>query len=348
MSLQSPLFLVALLLLPLLVVWYVRQLRRRRRSVRHSSVALIRAAAPKGPTWRRHLPFALVLAALAALGAAAARPTLAAEVPISESTVVIALDVSGSMCANDVVPNRLSAAQAAVRDFVRAQDPGTGVGLVVFSGFAQLAVAPTTDREPLLRAVDGLTTGRGTAIGAAVLKAVDAISEIDPRVTPTDPGAPPPPRRAQGSYAPEIVVLLTDGANTRGITPTDAAKAAADRGVRVYPIGFGTPNPTSLVCTAAQLGGQTGERFGNGGLVGGGGSYLRADEATLREVATTTGGAYFSATDAGRLNEVLRDLPRVVATQHREIEISAGLAGLAIVLLLASAWAAARYTAFPS
>jgi Ca-activated chloride channel homolog len=361
-----PLALLALLVLPVLVAAYVWQLRRRRRrAVRYSSVALIRAAAPPRAAWRRHAPFALLVAALAVLGVAAARPQLSADVPVSRSALILALDVSGSMCATDVTPNRLTAAQAAVRDFVQAQDASTSIGLVLFAGFAQVAVAPTTDRAPLLRAIDSLTTGRGTTIGAAILKSVDAIAEINPDVAPVDPAlgsgaaqpgpsptpAPTPPTRPPGSYAPEIVVLLTDGANTRGIGPVEAAGIAAQRGVRVYPIGFGTRNPTSMVCTAAQLGSRGVEFGGYGGGFGGGGvgrNYLVADEATLRQVADVTGGQYFAAGDADRLQRVLADLPRTVATQHRDIEVSVALVGLAILLLLSSVGAAARWTAFPS
>jgi len=351
-----PLALLGLLALPVLAgvhVWQIR--RRRRRAVRYSSVALIRAAGPPRSAWRRHVPVALLLAALGLLGLAAARPQVGVDVPVSESALILALDVSGSMCATDVEPNRLTAAQAAVREFVQAQDSRTSIGLVLFSGSAQVAVAPTTEREPLLRAIDTLTTGRGTTIGAAILKSVDAIAEINPEVAPADPGAPagagapdPVPARPPGSYAPEIVVLLTDGANTRGIEPVEAAAIAAERGVRVYPIGFGTRNPSAMVCTAAQLGGR-GSEYGGGFSGGRGGrNFLVADEATLREVAGVTGGEYFAADDADRLQKVLVDLPRTVAVQHREVEVSAAPAGLAALLLLSSLWAAARWTAFPA
>ena len=362
MSFGWPLALLSLLVVPLLAGVYVWQLRRRRRqTVRYSSVALVRAAAPRS-TWRRHIPFALLLGAFALLGVAAARPQVSADVPVSESALILALDVSGSMCATDVQPNRLAAAQAAVREFVQTQDSGTRIGLVVFSGFAELAVAPTTERAELLRAIDSLTTGRGTTIGAAILKSVDTIAEINPDVAPADPGpvpgtdgqgsgARPPagsPSRAPGAFVPEIVVLLTDGANTRGIEPVEAAKIAAERGVRVYPIGFGTRNPTARVCTAAQLGGRDFPSGGPGGGARGNQNFLIADEATLKEVATITGGEYFAANDADRLQSVLTDLPRSVAIQHRDIEVSVGLVGLAAVLLLLSLWAAARWTAFPT
>ena len=249
--------LLALLAVPLLAGAYAWQLRRRRRrAVRYSSVALIKAVAPRRSAWKRHAPVALLLAALAALGLAAARPQVRMDVPVSQSALILALDVSGSMCATDVDPNRLTAAQAAVRDFVQAQNANTSIGLVLFAGFAQVAVPPTTEREPLLHAIDSLTTGRGTTIGAAILKSVDAIAEINPDVAPADPGGAAPGAaapRPPGSYAPEIVVLLTDGANTRGVEPVDAAEIAAERGVRVYPIGFGTRNPTTMVTAALMV-----------------------------------------------------------------------------------------------
>lgn len=354
MGVQWPFVLLSLLLVPLLIVAYVRQLRRRRKNaVRHSSVALIRAAAPKRSAWKRHVPFALVLGALALLSVAASRPHVRTQVPISDAAIILALDVSGSMCSTDVTPNRLSAAEAAVREFVQNQDADTRIGLVVFSGFAQVTVAPTTERDALLRSVDTLTTGRGTAIGAAVLKSVDAIAEIDPEVTPSDPGSAAAPRaRPPGTFAPEIVVLLTDGANTTGVEPALAAKTAADRGVRVYPIGFGTANPAAMVCTAAQLGGRTFEGYGGrppvSATTSGGRNFLVADEATLRDVASVTGGEYFSADDAGRLQTVLKDLPRNVATQERDVEVSVVPVALAALLLLGALWAAARWTAFPN
>jgi Ca-activated chloride channel homolog len=330
--------------------------------VTYSSVALIRAAAPPRSAWRRHVPFALVLGVLACLGVAAARPQVRTDVPVSGSAVILALDVSGSMCATDVDPNRLSAAQAAVRDFVRAQNSSTRIGLVVFSGFAQVAVAPTTKREELFHAIDSLTTGRGTTIGAAILKAVDAIAQINPDVAPAESGAATepdgsgsgPPSARAGSFAPEIVVLLTDGANTVGIAPADAAKIAASRGVRVYPIGFGTRNPTTRVCTAKQLGGRGFDAFGQGGFGPGGGrgqgrgNFLVADDATLKEVARVTGGAYFAASDADQLQSVLEDLPTQVEIQRRDVELSVVLVGLATLLVLLTVWAAARWTAFPA
>lgn len=362
MRFEWPLALLALLALPGLLGGYLWQLRRRRRrAVAFSSVALLRAAAPARSAWRRHVPVALLLCALAFLGLAAARPQVRSDVPVASSAVILALDVSRSMCATDVDPNRLTAAEAAVRDFARKQDSSTRIGLVVFSGFAQVAVAPTTERQEVFRALDSLTTGRGTMIGAAILKSVDAIAQLNPDVAPADSESAPQPDglppdsgsspRRSGSFAPEIVVLLTDGANTGGVAPVAAAEMAAARGVRVYPIGFGTSNPTTLVCTAEQLGGR-GFDPGPGGFGPGRGpgrgNFLVADEATLRQVATATGGAYFSASDADQLQGVLENLPRQVAVQQRDVELSVAFAGVAALLLLLTAWAAARWTAFPT
>ena len=361
MSFALPYALLGLLAVPLLVAAYLWQLRRRRRTaVQFSNVALIRAVLPRQRMWRRHVPLALVLASLALLGLAAGRPQVRAQVPISSSAVILAVDVSGSMCATDVAPNRLAAAQEAVRDFIDGQDDRTRIGLVVFSGFAQVAVAPTTNHDDLLHAVDGLTTGRGTTIGAAILKSIDAIAEINPDVAPADSGdtgtgdgpADPTPTPAPQTTktAPEIVVLLTDGANTRGVTPEEAAVQAAARGVRVYPIGFGTTEPTRMVCTSDQLGGGLFDAppggFG-GGIGPGGRNFLVVDEGALQTVARTTGGEYFKASDAGQLQGVLKDLPQHVDVQQRNVEVSVAFAGLAALLLLLGLALAGRWTAHP-
>jgi Ca-activated chloride channel family protein len=155
-------------------------------------------------------------------------------------------------------------------------------------------------------------------------------------------------------YAPEIVVLLTDGANTAGISPQEAAKVAAARGVRVYPIGFGTNNPTTMVCSAGQLGGTRFDNPNRGSPGGPGGpgmgrrNFLVADEETLKQVASTTGATYFAASGASQLQGVLEDLPRHVQIQQRKVELSVALAGLAAVLVLGGVWAAVRWSAFPT
>ena len=169
MSFDQPYLLALLLAVPILIAVHLWQLRRRRRrAVRHSNVALVRFAVGPSRRWRRHVPIALVLASLGLLGVAGARPQVRADVPVSGSTIILALDVSGSMCATDVDPNRLSAAQAAVKAFIEGQPADAQLGLVLFSGFAQLAVPPTTSRDDLLATLEGVTTGRGTTTPAAV------------------------------------------------------------------------------------------------------------------------------------------------------------------------------------
>ena len=362
MSFTWPLALLLLLAVPLLLGVYLLQLRRRRKqAVRYSSVALLRAAMPKRSAWRRHLPVGLFLGGLAGLGVAAARPQMAITVPFSRTSIILTLDVSRSMCATDVAPNRLTVAQEAARKFVTERADGTRIGLVVFAGFAELVVPPTTDRNALLRAIDNLTTARGTVIGAATLKALDAIAAVNPDVKPVGTatgsasasGATTP--AAAGSYVPDIVVLLTDGANTRGVDPIEAAEQAVERHVRVYTIGFGTTNPTSMVCTRQQLGGDaiggdgfTGTPFGGGaggGGAGGGGAggagaggggparnFLVIDEPTLTKVAEMTGGKFYRAEDADQLRGVFASLPNQVVLQKRDREVSVAFAAVGIAL----------------
>jgi Ca-activated chloride channel family protein len=323
-------------------LWWLR--RGRRSTTTFSAIGIVRTAAEGQKPWRRHVPVVLVCVALVFLGTGAARPLASLTVPSDDATVILAIDVSGSMCNTDVTPNRLGAAQAAVRKFVEAQK-GIKIGLVVFSGSAQLAVAPTRDATELLKAVDGLTTGRGTVIGSAILTAVDAIAAIDPDVKPTVPAdttTPAPTDVVPADPVPEIVVLLTDGANTRGVTPQVAAVQAAERGVRIYPVGFGTKNPKTMACTAAQIsgggygaGGFGGGRGGGGGF--GGGQALIADDEALKTVAKITGGEFFSAETADQLNDVLAGVKSRLGTTKQDVDLSAGFAILGSLLLLAGA-----------
>jgi Ca-activated chloride channel homolog len=347
MTLASPWLLAVSLAGVVLLLAYLWWLRRGRRSTTtFSSLGLLREAAAGQKPWRRHVPVVLLCAALVVLGVGAARPTIVLTVPSTDATVILALDVSGSMCNTDVTPNRLAAAQAAVRTFLQAQkSSGTKFGLVIFSSQAQLAVAPTTDTAALLKAIEGMTTGRGTVIGSAILTAVDAISEIDPQVTPTDSSQAAETQTTTVTPAapvPEIIVLLTDGANTRGVTPQQAAVQAAERGVRVYPIGFGTTSPKGMACTAQQVvnNGYPGG-FGGGGPGGGGGfrggGALVVDEDALKAVAQITGGEYFSAASAEGLNKVLDNVRSRLGTVTQDVDISAAPAVLGSLVLLAAA-----------
>src|SRR4051794_23513335 len=185
MDLLWPQFLLLLGLVPLLIAVYIIALRRRRVGLRYSSLALVRAALPRYSRWRRHVPFALFLLALTSLILALVRPVQIVTVPTGQATIILALDVSGSMRQRDIQPSRLEAAQAAALSFIQSQKPNTAIGIVAFAGYAELVQPPTTDQEALQVAVESLTTARGTAIGDGILKSIDAIAELDPNVAPS-------------------------------------------------------------------------------------------------------------------------------------------------------------------
>ena len=335
-----PAFLILLAVVPVLVVAYVWALRRRRPSgVRYSSLVLVRDALPGSSRIRRHLPFALFALAFASLVLALARPVAIVSVPSAQTTIILAMDVSGSMCSTDIQPTRLITAQAAASSFIERQGPSTQIGIVAFAGFAQLVQAPTNDHKVLLDAVASLATGRRTAIGSGILASIDAIAAIDETVAPTetdgatDPLTVPVP---QGAFAPSIVVLLTDGASNTGPAPVDAAQQAADRGVRVYTIGYGTPNGAQLdpVCAPRFRGREPGGGFG-GPTGGGGGGFRRGiDEDTLKQVAEMTGAAYYPAESAGELQSVFNGLATYSITKHEATEVSVAFVALGAFLVV--------------
>jgi Ca-activated chloride channel homolog len=339
MTLTWPWALTALLAFPLLLGfrWWMRR-RRRREAVRMSSVLLIRAALPGRSLWRRRIPQWLFAAGLVILAVGAARPQASVLVPSDASSILLAIDVSGSMCSTDVAPNRLAAAQNAARDFIKAQSDGTKIGLVAFSGIAALRVKPTTDKNALLAAIGSLRTSRGTAIGLGILTSIDAIAEINPKVAPTGVELPATAPGAGTEYEPDTIVVLTDGANTQGVDPVTAAKQAAARRLRIYTIGFGTTQPAAMVCTADQISGDLfgGNRPGQAReFRGGGGRNRQIDEDTLTQVATITGGKYFQAKDAKALTSVLIDLPSSIVLQRKDMEVTIwfALAGAVLVLV---------------
>ncbi len=330
-----PGFLLLLGLMPLLIAVYIWILRRRRRfAARYSSLALVREALPHPSRWRRHLPFALFLLALASLVLALGRPVASVSVPIGQTTILLAIDVSRSMCQTDIPPNRLEAAKAAALSFIQRQRSSTLIGIVAFAGFAELIQPPITDQEVLQDAVESLITGRRTAIGSAILKALDAIAEIDPSVAPSvaDPSAGVQPAPVpKGTYAPDIIVLLTDGVSNAGPLPLDAAQQAVDRGVRVYTIGFGTANENGSIPFCGQPF-QSGDPFGGGQPFGGGGFRRGIDEDTLKRVADITGGEYYAASSAGELQEVFQNLPTHLITRRETLEISVAFTALGALL----------------
>jgi len=336
-----PALLATLLVVPLvlLVRWLLLR-RRRRYAVTYGSLLLLREVLPAQSHWRRRVPLALFLAAMASAAIATARPHAVMAVPVNRMTIVLAMDVSRSMCATDVEPNRLTVAQDVARAFVDDLPSGTRVALVAFAGTAQLVVPATTDRDTVTSAIDTFVAGRGTAIGSAILRSVDAVAEFNPNVPrsglPVDAGSRDP---SQSPVQPDIVVLLTDGATTQGVNPIVAADQAAARGLRVYTIGFGTENASQLVCSREQLGsdvfrGSFGGPGGFGPDAATGRRILAIDEPTLRTIADMTGGSYYRAQDSAELSNVFTDLPGVIALQEQEIEV--GFAFAALGALLAS------------
>jgi Ca-activated chloride channel homolog len=348
-----PGFLILLGLIPLMIAAYIWMLRKRRRfTVRYSSLSLVREALPRKSNWRRHVPFGLFLAGLVSLILAVARPVSIISVPTDQTTIILTIDVSRSMCSTDILPSRLEAAEAAALSFIKQQGAQTQIAIVAFSGFAELVQAPTTDPEALQAAIESLLVGRRTAIGSAILKSIETIAEMDPNVAPlitgTPTGAEPAPV-PKGAYVPAIIVLLTDGASNAGPLPVDAAQLAADRGIRVYTIGFGTERGGAFPNCGQQFEGrEPGGGFspgggGNGGQFGGGGFRRGIDEGTLKAVADKTGGAYYSAESAGELQNVFRNLPTYLIAKHAVTEISVFFAAIgallaALAIMLSQLW----------
>lgn len=335
MSLLWPGFLFLMGIIPLLIGVYLMILSRRRRyALRYSSLSLVRQALQGQPWWRRHLPFILFLLALSSLLVAMSRPMATVKVPTGQVTVILTIDVSRSMCMTDIPPNRLKAAEEAAKSFIRRQDPGVQIGVVAFAGLAALIQEPTEDLDALESAVEGLTTGRRTAIGSGIEAALNAIVEVKSGQNSGDPNAQPTPV-PPGEYAPDIIVLLTDGVSNSGPLPVDAAQKAVERGIRVYTIGFGTDNENQEIpnCNQVYWGGDPFDNsrgFGGGG--GAGGFRRGIDEETLRQVAAMTGGEYYYATSADELQTVFDNLPSYLTTREEFMEVSVAFAALGAIL----------------
>ncbi len=330
-------------LIPILVGLYIWILRRRKRfTVRFSSLSLVRAAHPQRSRWKQHLPFALFLLALAGLVLSLVRPVAVVSLPVDRRTIIMAIDVSLSMCAIDILPNRLEAAKAAAHAFIDQQSANTEIGVVAFAGFAAVLQPPTSERELLFEAIERLQPARRTAIGSAILKSIDTLAEFDENIPPSafgpaasSPLAPLP----EGAFNPAIIVVLTDGVSNVGPNPLDAAQQALERGLRVYTIGYGTEsNDSPFNCDPDNPNSQP-FRFGGGGFGGGGGGnpggFRRGiDEATLQEVADLTGGAYFAAESATELQDVFQKLPTELITKTETTELSVFFAAFAALLLV--------------
>jgi Ca-activated chloride channel family protein len=335
-----PQLLWLLLALPVLVLLYLWLLRRRQRTaLRYANLSMVREALGKGLGWRRHVPPLLMLLSLAAMLLAAARPMASITLPSTQQTIILAMDVSGSMRAEDVQPNRLVASQNAAKAFLAELPRHVKVGIVAFAGAAQVVQPITLSREDLSTAIDKFQLQRATAIGSAI---VVSLSELfpDQRISLTDmtysrnsdPFAPrgrslDQPRNNEekafqpvepGSYGSAAIILLTDGQRTTGVDTAEAAKMAADRGVRVYTVGVGTVE---------------GEIIGFEGWS----MRVRLDEDTLKDVARTTKGEYFYAGTAENLKQIYQSLSSRLTVEKKETEISGLLALAAAVLVVLAA-----------
>jgi Ca-activated chloride channel family protein len=340
-----PWALLTLLVLPLVyAVWWLTRRRRKRAAVRVTSMALVRSAAGGRSRWRRRVPAALLVTGLAVLAVGAARPQVSLPQASSNATIMLALDVSGSMCSTDVKPNRITAAEQSAGAFITSQAGGPRIGLVAFAGTAVVLVPPTTDTQQLLTALRGLSVDGGTAIGEGILTSLDSIAEVDRSVAPTGATVT---RAAGAGYADDVIVILTDGSNNRGIDPQVAAREAGQRGVRVYTIGYGTDNPAPLACGSGQFGGfggsaQFGGNFGGGGGAGGRGNAFDADYGALMRISHATGGTFYRAQDASQLSRALAKLPAALTVVRERVDIAAGFATLggllAAVAVALSLW----------
>ncbi len=322
-----PTALWALLVVPVLVGLYILVQRRRRRyALRYASLTLVRDALGKGPGLRRHIPAALFLLALTAMLIGLARPQSVVTLPSEEGTVILAIDVSGSMQAEDVKPNRMEAAKAAAITFVDKQSAAARIGVVSFSDNAAIVQAPTDDKEAVKAAISRLRPQRGTAIGRGILTSLEAIfenSDLDFPVSPSQPApgqratpAPPTPRATpvpEGYFAPATIVLLTDGENNVFPPPLSVVQEAIDRGIRIYTIGLGSPEGTILRIQGRQI-------------------RTRLDEATLKQVAELTKAEYYLASNEAELQKVYENLTTTLVLRTEKTEVTFALTALAALL----------------
>jgi len=349
MTFLAPALLLGLLLVPLLAALYVwAQRRRSRYAVRFTNLDLLANIAPRRPGWRRHVPVALYLLAVATLAVGLARPTMVVPTPRDDATVILAIDVSGSMKAEDVAPTRLAAARAAAQDFVDGLPASVRVGVVAFATRPVTLVTPTTDRAAVRTALDGLRPRDGTAMGDALMQVLDLAEAVragdrgpsTAGVGDTVPGdgAPAPP--ASGDNAPAAspgagapaatgsgpfvaAILLSDGANSAGATaPLDAAQRAASLGVPIHTIALGTAAGTVEVTDE------------NGMPVT---LDVPPDTATLQQIADTTGGTAFDAPTADELKVVYDDLESRVGWTNEEQEVTWLFAAAALLTVVVAA-----------
>jgi len=337
-----PQYLWLLVIVPLLVAAYVAVLRRRKRSaVRYADLGLVRAAIGPAQRLRRHVPPLLFLLSLVAVLLAVARPTAVVTLPSDARTVLLVMDVSLSMRATDVSPNRMVAAQTAAKDFVRDLPSDIRAGIITFAGTALLVQPPTKNREDLTEAIDRFEMQRHTAIGSGMILALATLFpeegiDLEQVVFGNNWGSRETSRRTErerplkpvekkevkpvppGSYTSAAIILLTDGRRTIGPDPLDAARMAANHGVRIFTVGFGSAVGGSVDIDGMSI-------------------YMRFDEETLKGIAAITQAEYFQAGSSEELKKIYEGLNTRFALERKETEITALFAALAALLTVASA-----------
>lgn len=300
-----------LAIVALLGVWHlVMQRRRKTYAVRFTNLALLDSVAPKRPGWRRHIPAALLLLALAGMVGAFAQPTRRSRVPRERATIIVAIDTSLSMEATDVAPSRIEAAQVAANEFIDLLPSRLNVGLVTFNGVAQVAVPPTQDREELHAAIDQIRLGERTAIGEAIFASLGAIRS-----------AAPPAGKAKGKQepVPARIVLMSDGSTTVGRPDAQAAAAALKANVPVSTISFGTPDGF------IELDGQPGPIS------------VAVNPGALEKIANATNGTAFTAATGAQLKKVYADIGSSVGYTSEQRDITTTFVGASMAVLFAAA-----------
>ena len=320
MSFIWPLALGSLVVVPLLVVVYLGLQRRRRRILaQYGNLGLFQNAAGQKMGLSRHLPAVFLLAGVSTLLLASARPQTEVSLPRIEGTVILAFDVSGSMAANDIQPTRMEAAKAAARAFVGEQPPSVQIGIVAFSDSGFSVQVPTNDKDAVMATINRLSPERGTSLANGILVSMKAIetnkqdsTHFYSNLTP-DPATPTP--MPAGQFDSSAIVLLSDGENNEQPDPLAAAQAAAQRGIRIYTVGLGSPQGTMLHV--------------NGFTV-----HTQLDEPTLQQVAQITGGTYYNATSAQDLTKIYSNLDPELVVKPEKIEVTSLFAGASAALLL--------------
>jgi Ca-activated chloride channel family protein len=317
MSFIWPMMLFSLLLVPVCGLLYWRlQVRRQRYAANLGALGLVRDSAARPLGRRRHLHTILYLTGLSMLSLAMARPELVVSLPRIEGTVILAFDVSASMAADDLEPNRMEAAKEAAAAFIEQQPGNIKIGVVAFSDGGLVVQTPTDDRAALSETINRLVPQSGTSLGQGILVALNAsLADPDPESNSNTQGLPQSEPVLQGTFVPVVIVLLTDGENTDAPDPLEAAQVAIEQGVRIYTVGIGSREGTTVEIDGFNV-------------------YTQLNEGLLKQIAQMTEGEYFNAANEDDLREIYENLDLQFVVKPEKMEITSLLAGLSFLVLL--------------